>query len=47
MELSSLTGDQEQESFPDAPSAEAVDHPIRQIVPQGMNPAPEGAEQRA
>ena len=42
LELSSLTGDQEQESFPDAPSAESVDHPSRQIVPQGVNPAPEG-----
>ena len=37
MELSSLTGDQEQKAFPDAPSAESVDHPSRQIVPQGMN----------
>ena len=42
MELSSLTCDQEQEAFPDVPSAESVDHPSRQIVPQGVNPAPEG-----
>ena len=47
VELSSLTGDQEQEASPDVPSAEAVDHPGRQIVPQGVNSAPEGAEQRA
>ena len=47
VELSSLTGDQEQKTFPDAPSAEPVDHPSRQIVPQGANPTPEGAEQRA
>ena len=47
VELSSLTGDQEQEAFQDAPSAESVDHPSRQIVPQGVNPAPEGAEQIA
>ena len=46
VELSSLTWDQVQDVCPDAPSAEPVDHPSRQIVPQGVNPASEGAEQR-
>ncbi|KAM7234586.1 hypothetical protein CapIbe_014744 [Capra ibex] len=37
----------EQEAFLDTPPAESVDHPSGQIVPQGENSAPEGAEQRA